>query len=663
MFWRATISGNLAVCRLSIVSVFSISVHSKEKSSKYGCDLEPFFHGISLVEVLKATIFPKGYSCKKKMESSGILIYVISFQSVSKSFGGRALFEELSFTLSKGDQIGLIGPNGAGKSTLLKILMKIENPDTGFVTYKQNMRVGYSSQSPEFSDTPLVELLVHSTKIGDLHDRETRAEILLSKVGFTRFDQSAASLSGGWKKRLDIARALMDEPDLLLLDEPTNHLDLEGIEWLEQFLNKERLTYLLVSHDRYFLENCCSRIMELNPCYPGGILICEGSYGDFMEQKKAFLENQEQRQRAIASQVRSETDWLRRSPKARTTKSLSRIRRAYELMDELSGLKSRNKKEKVELTFEASERETRKLLAAKNLGKSLGSKKLFEHVDLTLSPKMRLGIVGANGTGKTTLLKMLAGEIAPDQGTIKVADDLKIVYFDQHRETVPLNITLREALSPNSDYVDYHGNLIHVNGWAKRFLFSPDRLNLPVSVLSGGERARILIARLMLKPADLLFLDEPTNDLDIPTLEVLEESLEEFPGAVVLVTHDRCLMDRVATHIIGLGTGCDSTLFADYAQWEAASIEKQAAVKKAVSEKTVAAPPVAKKKLSYNVQRELDGLPQLIESLEAKLQELHVKAAENATNSKESLKLYQEIAEAEQKIQALYQRWEELLSQ
>lgn len=596
------------------------------------------------------------------MVFSGMLVYVISFQSVSKSFGGRALFEELSFTLSKGDQIGLIGPNGAGKSTLLKILMKQEHPDTGFVTYKQNLRVGYSSQSPEFPDVPLIELLVNSTQLGDLHDRETRAEILLSKVGFTNFHQSAAALSGGWKKRLDIARALMDEPDLLLLDEPTNHLDLEGIEWLEQFLSKERLTYLLVSHDRYFLENCCSRIMELNPCYPGGILICEGSYGDFMEQKKAFLENQEQRQRAIASQVRSETDWLRRSPKARTTKSLSRIRRAYELMDELSGLKTRNKKDKVDLTFEASERETRKLLAAKNLGKSLGSKKLFEHVDLTLSPKMRLGIVGANGTGKTTLLKMLAGEIPPDQGTIKVPDDLKIVYFDQHRETVPLNITLREALCPNGDYVNYHGRMIHVNGWAKRFLFSPDRLNLPVSVLSGGERARILIARFMQKPADLLFLDEPTNDLDIPTLEVLEESLEEFPGAVVLVTHDRCLMDRVATHIIGLGTGCDSILFADYAQWEAASLEKQTEVKKAVVEKVQVAAPPAKKKLSYNLQRELDGLPQAIEDLEGSLQELHKRAEENASNSKESLKLYQEIAAAEQKLQALYQRWEELLS-
>lgn len=539
--------------------------------------------------------------------------------------------------------------------------MKLESPDEGNISYKQNMRIGYSSQSPEFPEISLQDLLVSSSKIGDLHTRETKAQVLLSKVGFTKFDISAHSLSGGWKKRLDIARALMDDPDLLLLDEPTNHLDLEGIEWLEQFLNKERLTYLLVSHDRYFLENCCNRIMELNPCFPGNILLCEGSYGDFMEQRKAFLEGQEQRQRAIASQVRSETEWLRRSPKARTTKSLSRIKRAYELMDELSGLKSRNKKERVDLNFEASERETRKLLVAKNLGKSLGNKKLFEHVDLALSPKMRLGIVGANGTGKTTLLKILGGEIPQDMGTIKLAQDLKLVYFDQHRETVPLNITLREALSPNSDYVNYHGQEIHVNGWAKKFLFPADRLNLPVSVLSGGERARILIARLMLKPADILFLDEPTNDLDIPTLEVLEASLEEFPGAVVLVTHDRCLMDRVATHIIGLGTGCDSILFADYAQWEAASAEKAAVTKKAAAAppKEVAAAPT-KKKLSYNQQRELDNLPQNIEKLEEELSILHLRTSEVATNAQDSLKLYQEIAAKEEQIQALYKRWEEL---
>lgn len=587
---------------------------------------------------------------------------MLSFHSVSKSFGGRPLFKGLSFTINKGDQLGLIGPNGAGKSTLLKILMKLESPDEGNVTYKQNMRIGYSSQSPEFPEISILELLVSSSKIGDLHTRETKAQVLLSKVGFTRYDISAHSLSGGWKKRLDIARALMDDPDLLLLDEPTNHLDLEGIEWLEQFLNKERLTYLLVSHDRYFLENCCNRIMELNSCFPGNILLCEGSYGDFMEQRKLFLEGQEQRQRAIASMVRSETEWLRRSPQARTTKSLSRIKRAYELMDELAGLKSRNKKERVDLNFEASERETRKLLVAKNLGKSLGNKKLFEHVDLTLSPKMRLGIVGANGTGKTTLLKILGGEIPQDIGTIKLAQDLKLVYFDQHRETISLDITLREALSPNSDYVNYHGQEIHVNGWAKKFLFPADRLNLPVSVLSGGERARILIARLMLKPADILFLDEPTNDLDIPTLEVLEASLEEFPGAVVLVTHDRCLMDRVATHIIGLGTGCDDILFADYAQWEAASAEIVSVAKKAAVQpvKEVASTST-KKKLSYNQQRELDNLPQNIEKLEEELANLHLRTGEAATNAQESLKLYQEIASKEEQIQSLYKRWEELI--
>lgn len=589
---------------------------------------------------------------------------LLSINSLAKSFGTQHLFQNLSFTISKGDKIGIVGPNGSGKSTLLKIIAKMENPDKGEVSRRQGLRVGYASQSPEFDELPLLDLLVSSTSEGDIYERNTKANILLGKMGFLDPEQLASTLSGGWKKRLDIARSLMADPDILLLDEPTNHLDLEGIIWLEQFLNREKLTFIVISHDRYFLDNVTNRMIEINKCYPEGMFSSEGNLSTFMEHRKAFLEGQGERQRVIAAQVKDETDWLRRSPKARTTKSLSRINRAYELMDELSEIKQRNKVDRVELSFESSERETRKLLTAKNLGKALGDKLLFKGIDITLSPGMRLGIVGANGTGKTTLLKLLAGEIKQDQGTIKYADDLKLVYFDQHREDIPPDITLRTALSPLSDHVNYRGRSIHVNGWAKRFLFSPDRLELPVKYLSGGERARILIARLMLKPADLLFLDEPTNDLDIPTLEVIEESLEDFPGAVVLVTHDRCLMDRVATHVIGLGTGCDDTLFADYAQWEAASKLKEDQAKKEVMQKVNAAPqPVkGKKKLTYNEQRELEGIPLAIESAE-KLVELlqgDLEQEEIATDSTKSLALYSRIAQAQANLERLYLRWEEL---
>ncbi|MDB6080805.1 MAG: tylosin resistance protein, partial [Chlamydiia bacterium] len=469
---------------------------------------------------------------------------LLGIQSLSKAHGTQELFEDISFTIAEGDRIGLLGPNGAGKSTLLKILMGLEKADYGSISRRQGLRVGYASQSPEFSSKTLEKVLTDQDLLhGDENERLTRARILLGKAQFTDFTQDASTLSGGWKKRLDIVRALMQEPDLLLLDEPTNHLDLEGIVWLEKLLMREKAGYVVVSHDRYFLENVANKIIELNKCYPQGLFISSGNMSSYRQHKEEFLLGQAEQERSLASVVRDEIEWLRKSPKARTTKSRSRIEKAHNLIEELSEVSKRNKISTVDLDFTASDRETRKLLSAKNLAKSLSDKELFKGIDLLLSPGSRLGIVGKNGTGKTTLLKILAGKITQDAGTIKYADNLKLVYFDQHREHIPPQATLKEALSPNGEMVNYRGQSIHVNGWARKFLFAPDRLTLPVSYLSGGERARILIARLMLEPADILFLDEPTNDLDIATLEVIEESLKEFPGAVVLISHDRCLMD------------------------------------------------------------------------------------------------------------------------
>lgn len=579
---------------------------------------------------------------------------LISAQSISKAFGSQVLFERISLNIVQGDRIGLLGPNGSGKTSLLKILVGEEKEDAGEISKRQHLRIGYASQMPEFPDLPIEEVLVEDVK-GDegQHDVITRARIILGKMQFSDLKQQASSLSGGWKKRLDIARALMHEPDLLLLDEPTNHLDLEGILWLEQFLQRENLTYIVVSHDRYFLENISNKIVELNKCYPEGLLVADGSLSSFMEQKEAFLESQAQQQRGLASTVRQEVEWLKRSPKARTTKSQSRIKNAYKLMDELADVKQRNTESKVALNFTASERETRKLLTANNLTKSLGGKELFKGVDITLSPGSRIGVVGKNGTGKTTLLKLLAGEIQPDLGTIKYADDLKIVYFDQHRNKIDPNVTLKEALSPDSDYVDYHGRQIHVNGWAQKFLFHSDRMGLPVRCLSGGERARILIARLILEPADILFLDEPTNDLDISTLEVIEESLLEFPGAVVLITHDRCMMDRICTKLLGLGEGLERDFFAEYSQWEAACNGKRISKE---PQKVEVKEPLKKKSLSYKEKKELENMEATISQLEEEIEKMH---GELSTCS--SPDLYQGVANKEKELEALFQRWQDLL--
>lgn len=585
---------------------------------------------------------------------------LLGVHSLSKSFGTQALFQTISFTVTHGDRIGLIGPNGSGKSTLLKIIMKMENPDTGSISRRQGLRCAYASQAPEFLPLPLEQILLDTAPGNDGIDALTRARILLGKSQFSDFSQDASSLSGGWKKRLDIARAFMQEPDLLLLDEPTNHLDLEGILWLEKLLIKEKASYIIVSHDRYFLENVCNKIIELNRCYPNGVFISDGNMSTFMERKELFLEAQAQRQKSLVSTVREEEEWLKRSPKARTTKSRSRIQKTYELQEELSEISRRNTITKVDLEFSASERETRKLLAAKNLSKTLGNKQLFKGIDLILAPGSRLGIVGKNGTGKTTLLKVLSGKIPQDSGTIKYADALKLVYFDQHREHLPPDITLKDALSPNGDQVNYRGQMIHVNGWAKRFLFSPDRLSLPIRYLSGGERARILIAKLMLEPADILFLDEPTNDLDIATLEVIEESLLEFAGAVVLISHDRCFMDRICSQILGLGEDNEQSFFADCSQW-LQSCEKNCAKKEPPKPKPLPPPlPSKPQKLTYKEQRELDGMEQAILAKESEIASLQKKLENPAVQAdpKESLDIYRTLAEAQEQKDSLFVRWQ-----
>ena len=594
---------------------------------------------------------------------------LLGVHSISKSFGSRELFHDLSFTIQQGARTGLIGPNGSGKTTLLNILAGTEDPDSGSVTRRNGLRIGYAGQSPSFPPLSIEEVLQQAWPYDNAEEGQVRARILLGKMQFDDCRQNAALLSGGWKKRLDIGRALMAEPTLLILDEPTNHLDLEGIFWLESLLSHENVSYVLVSHDRYFLENSCTSIIELNSCFPGGLFVCDGSIQTHIKRKKEFLEAQVQRERGLASTVRSEQEWLRRSPKARTTKSRSRIQSANELIDELSETSRRNSVVNISLEFSASERETRKLLATKNLSKSIEGRTLFRGIDLTLSPGSRLGVVGRNGTGKTTFLKVLAGIFPPDCGTIKYADDLKLVYFDQHREHLPNHSTLRQALSPNGEYVNYRGQMIHVNGWAKRFLFSPDRLELPIQYLSGGERARILIAKLMLEPADILFLDEPTNDLDIPTLEVIEENLLQFAGAVVLISHDRCLMDRLCTQILGLGEDAEAVFYASYDQWLNSCQKKRVSTEPLAPNNAINCEqspekknqtPQRPQKLLYKEQRELDGMESAISAAEKTIADLESQLKEQNQSTEQLLLTYRLLSEAQLQRDTLFVRWQEL---
>jgi len=562
---------------------------------------------------------------------------MLKIKNLHVSTDGNVILKGIDLIIHPGEIHAIMGPNGAGKSTLLKIIAGEESTDSGTVSAKKELKVGYVAQTQDFPDKSPFEILL------DWAPSEHVAKTWLSKLGFKGTEESAAKLSGGWKKRLAIALELLKGPDLLLLDEPTNHLDLEGVLWLETFLLREVTTFILVSHDRYFLQRMTNRTIEINSTYPEGLFSIDGSFENFLEKKRLFLEGQLQQERSVASKARRETHWLRQTPKARTSKSQARLDKAEDILNEHADLKKRNIQRTANIQFEASDRQTRKLLVAKNLGFN----SLFQNLDITLSPGTRLGLIGSNGSGKTTLLRLLASELTPSQGTIKEADDLKIVYFDQHRAKLPLHLTLREALAPNGDYVFFRGSPIHVNGWCKRFLFSPSSLEMPLEKLSGGERARITIAHLMLQQADILLLDEPTNDLDIPTLETLEENLNDFPGAVVLITHDRCLLEQTCNQFLSLNSG---EFFAEFKQWEKSPSKKAPSPKKRTSPN--------KTGISYKDKREAEQIERMIAQEEEKLTKLN---ASLPTDHPEKLQAAcSQIAELESHIESLYSRWAEL---
>jgi ATP-binding cassette subfamily F protein uup len=585
---------------------------------------------------------------------------LLSCDALAKQYTSRPLFEGLSFTLFEGDHVGLVGPNGAGKSTLLKIIAGVEEADSGTRAVRKGVRIGYVPQDPVFAPGKSIEDVVLEALAGedlDDYEKHARAAVALAKANFTDREQRTEALSGGWRKRLAVARELALEPDVLLLDEPTNHLDVEAILWLEGLLRSEPKAFVVVSHDRYFLENIARRMLELDRVYPGGLLQVEGSYSALLEKRDEVLRNEAAYQETLANLVRREMEWLRRGPKARTTKAKARIQSAGRLMDELEESRSRAATHTAKIDFTASERKTKRLWTGRGLRKRMGDKPIVDDLDLLLTPGTRLGVLGPNGSGKTTLLRMIVGELAPDAGTIDAADRLRVVYFEQNRESLDPSLTLKRALAPEGDTVVYRDRPVHIASWAKRFLFRTEQLETSVSRLSGGEKARIVLARLMLQPADLLVMDEPTNDLDIPTLDVLEESLLEFPGALVLVTHDRYLLDRVSTQILALDGRGGAGYFADFAQWEA---ERPTAPVRATA--AAQQPPARAKRLSYLEQREWDAMEATLLAAEERAAEA-ARRAEDPSIAADAAALQQrftELAAAQAEVERLYARWSEL---
>lgn len=630
---------------------------------------------------------------------------MLQAQGVAVQVGGRVLVEDVDFTVMPKDKVGLVGRNGAGKTSLFRVLGGQHSPHAGKVVVKGGF--GYLPQDPRMEQgsegrTGISHVLsgrgidaelerIEKLRIAmEEHPDErnvgryTRAEERFRDTGGygaesearaiaaglgipkERMDGPVGVLSGGERRRVELARILFAGSDVLCLDEPTNHLDIEGIQWLERLLATAPFASFIVSHDRYFLENVATHMMELNRRYPDGAFRVAGNYSAFLEKREAWFEAREKEREGLAARVRREVEWLRRGAKARTRKSKARLDEAARMIASLEDMEQRARTSTAAIDFTASDRKTRRLIELDTLAAEVAGRTLFRNLNLVLAPGRRLGLAGSNGCGKTTLLRILKGDLTPSEGTIKRADQLRIVYFDQMREQFPPEQTLRRALAPEGDSVIYQGRPVHVNSWAKRFLFREEQLPQPVGSLSGGERARIHIARLMLEEADVLLLDEPTNDLDLPTLEVLEEGLAEFPGAMVLVTHDRYLMDSVANGILGIDGQGGAELFADLAQWDAYLREKRA--QKPPPERdpkppaTNSATPTSKKKLSYLEQREWDTMEERIMEAEARLE-----AAQQALHAPETISdparievCYREELAAQQAVDTLYARWAEL---
>lgn len=593
---------------------------------------------------------------------------LINTHKLEKSFAGKVLFQNVSLGIEEGERVGLVGPNGAGKSTLLKILAGQAEADKGEVTAKKGLRMGLLDQSPLFKDSETILQAILS-KCEDESESLGAAYEWMARMELTQFGEDflVKDLSGGWRKRVALARELVLSPELLLLDEPTNHLDVSSIKWLEEFLAKASFATLIITHDRLFLQRVTNKIFDLDPKNPNYLLSVNGGYLEYIEAKEQLLQAQEQREIVLKNTLRRETEWLRRGAKARLTKQKARIERAGDLKEDVEQLSQKNDARKVKIEFKENERNPQKLIEVDNISKAYDGKVLFKDLSYLVNPKTRLALLGDNGSGKSTLIRILLGQEAPDSGRVVQAEHLKVSYFEQNRETLRPKESLLKNICPDGDYVHYQGQYVFARSYLERFLFNRQQMDLPVEKLSGGEQSRLRIAQLMLNPAQVLILDEPTNDLDVATLTVLEDSLKEFNGAVILVTHDRYFMDQVASQIMAFHRKPDGEVsienFAGYLQWEEwfeeqKELEAQA-LKKEKKDLKASNKPV---KLSFKEKYELENMEGTILELEEKLSALQTESGkpEVVSQADKIQDLYSQISEIQAQLEKLYARWAEL---
>jgi ATP-binding cassette subfamily F protein uup len=595
---------------------------------------------------------------------------LIKLENIQKRIGNRELFQGIDLTVHKGDKIGLIGPNGAGKSTLLKIIADVTDYETGEIDIAKGVRISYLPQTEQFDETKsLIDVVIESMDDMplDYDEKRTKAVFALNKVGFAEdIEQTKVSeISGGWRKRLAIACATAQEAELVLLDEPTNHLDLDGILDLEQTLKAAEFGFIVISHDRRFLHNITSKTMEINAIYPRGFFKQDLPYEDFMKKREEYFANEQSTRDSLKARLKIEQEWMSRGAKARTTKQEARIDSYYEMQDQLKDLNKRlSMKRSQERSFEfaSTDRKTKRLITLNNISKKFGNKTVLHKFNLNLGPKTCIGLLGRNGAGKSTLQNIIAKKLAPDTGTVKYVDNLKVSIFDQARKDLALTLTPRVLFCGSADSVIFQDRLVHINVWMKYLQLRHDQVDTPIKNLSGGEQARLNLGLIMLERSDVLLLDEPTNDLDIESLNMLEKALQTFPGAIILISHDRKLVEAVSTSILGFTESANLQDFADVEQWQnhMNGITKDVEVKKIetkeVKEDYRNRDP---KKISFKDKYEYENMEETIANLESELEELQANPVDS-TNFEEFQAYCDKMGEVQATLDAKYTRWSEL---
>ncbi|AYA76748.1 ABC transporter ATP-binding protein [Bacillus sp. Y1] len=614
---------------------------------------------------------------------------MISIENVTKTYGEKELFNGISFTISAKERVGLIGVNGTGKSSLLKIVAGVDFPDSGEVIAPKDYRIAYSEQNPDLNpeltvldqvfagEAPVLKLLKEyeetllelnrvpddseiQEKLFDLQkkmdaldgwDASTNAKTILNKLGIEEYEKKIGELSGGQKKRVALAQVLIQSPDLLILDEPTNHLDFESVKWLEDYLSRYTGALLLVTHDRYFLDRVTNRVFELEG---GKLYSYKGNYADFLEAKAIREENEAATLEKQKNLFRRELEWIRRGAKARTTKQKARIQRFEKLDENLSSVKT---SEKLDLSLSGS-RLGKQVFELKDATKTYDSKVILKSYDLLVKPHDRIGIIGKNGTGKSTLLNILAGKIPLDSGERIIGQTVKVAFYTQENEDMDISKRMIEYIKETAQVINTSdGKTISATQMLERFLFPSFTHGTPIRKLSGGERRRLYLLKLLMTEPNVLLLDEPTNDLDTQTLTVLEDYLEEFPGVVITVSHDRYFLDKVAEQLLVLeGNGVIESYYGNYSEFLEKQVEKPV-VRANAAEKPVEEEKAKKKRMSYKEKLEWESIDSDIENAEKRIEEIALEMGKTGSDFEKAQALMEEENALNEKLEYLIERW------